>query len=45
MRRVVGKTYHSKRNGFLGPWRMAGLELDRCRFDNCHVSCSWRLRR
>ncbi len=44
MRHIVGRTYRSKRNGILGPWRMSGLELDGCLFDNCHVSCSWRLR-
>lgn len=45
MRRIVGRAYRSKRNGILGPWRMAGLDLDSCLFDNCHVSCSWRLKR
>jgi len=45
MKHVVGKTYRSKRNGILGPWRMSGLELDDCLFDNCQVSCSWRLQR
>lgn len=27
MRHIVGRTYRSKRNGILGPWRMSGLEL------------------
>lgn len=45
MKRVVGRTFHSKRNGILGPWRMAGLELDDCVFDNCYVSGSWRLQK